>query len=360
MPKLENLFFNLLCLVLVIQSTPNVNATEDLKNKQIAVKNSLAEERLLALNTGMFALYDNAQEHFKKEFLANHPLIISLFSGGGGKMILYRPGQIPEEAPPVPEVYQFLKSTGHSTLAISQVVLPFINKKQDTSWRIPLNNYKNEIQKALNSLDQINMDTAWRETVRTLLSENIQYINLCLARNEITSIDLESFGKKQGPNLKLVIAWAAQTQVHHWMGVLDIWKNALGKDWEKTYAASNTIYVARQNNILFSILVQYFDPQAINDRLFLIETISFTTTPEDMLTSVTRIVSDRNAGQLFFGNNRLMDYELMGGDARNAIITEMKRRDQEPFLPPLVPFGSRQWPTLITPGPGPKTLDDLK
>ena len=204
------------------------------------------------------------------------------------------------------------------------------------------------------------MDTAWRETVRTLLSENIQYINLCLARNEITSIDLESFGKKQGPNLKLVIAWAAQTQVHHWMGVLDIWKNALGKDWEKTYAASNTIYVARQNNILFSILVQYFDPQAINDRLFLIETISFTTTPEDMLTSVTRIVSDRNAGQLFFGNNRLMDYELMGGDARNAIITEMKRRDQEPFLPPLVPFGSRQWPTLITPGPGPKTLDDLK
>jgi hypothetical protein len=24
-----------------------------------------------------------------------------------------------------------------------------------------------------------------------------------------------------------------------------------------------------------------------------------------------------------------------------------------------VPFGSHQWPTLITPGPGPKTLADL-
>lgn len=30
------------------------------------------------------------------------------------------------------------------------------------------------------------------------------------------------------------------------------------------------------------------------------------------------------------------------------------------FLPPLVPFGSKQWPTLITPGPGPATIADLK
>jgi hypothetical protein len=28
-------------------------------------------------------------------------------------------------------------------------------------------------------------------------------------------------------------------------------------------------------------------------------------------------------------------------------------------LPPQVPFGSHQWPTLITSGPGPKTLSDL-
>ena len=31
----------------------------------------------------------------------------------------------------------------------------------------------------------------------------------------------------------------------------------------------------------------------------------------------------------------------------------------KPFLPPAVPFGSKQWPTLITPGPGPGSLDDL-
>ena len=108
----------------------------------------------------------------------------------------------------------------------------------------------------------------------------------------------------------------------------------LGADWDKTYAASNTIYVARQNNVLFSVLAQFFGPEAINDRLMLIETISFTTTPEDMLDSLTRIIADRSVGELFFGNYKLMDYELMGGDARKAIIAEMPRRGKTPFLPP--------------------------
>src|SRR6266436_7947099 len=101
--------------------------------------------------------------------------------------------------------------------------------------------------------------------------------------------------------------------VAHWMDMIAGWKQMLGADWNKTYAASNTIYVARQNNILFSVLAQFFGPQAINDRLILIETISFTTTPEEMLESLTRIISDRSVGAAFFGNYYLMDHELMGG-----------------------------------------------
>ncbi len=134
----------------------------------------------------------------------------------------------------------------------------------------------------------------------------------------------------------------------------------LGSDWDKVYAASNTIYVARQNNVLFSVLAQFFPPETVNDRLLLIETVSFTTTQSDMLDSLTRIIADRSVGSLFFGNYHLMDYELMGGDARSAIIAETGKRGMTPFLPPAVPFGSHQWPTLITPGPGPASIADLK
>jgi len=88
--------------------------------------------------------------------------------------------------------------------------------------------------------------------------------------------------------------------------------------------------------------------------------MSFTTTPDEMLTSLTRIIADRSVGALFFGNYHLMDYELMGGDARAAIIAESARRGMTALLPPLVPFGSKQWPTLITPGPGPASITDLK
>jgi len=117
--------------------------------------------------------------------------------------------------------------------------------------------------------------------------------------------------------------------------------------------------VARQNNVLFSVLAQFFGPEAINSRLMLIETISFTTTPEEMLEALTRVISDRIVGALFFGNSSLMDFELMGGDGRDAIVAEATKRGITPFLPPVVPFGSKQWPTLITPGPGPGSLAQL-
>src|SRR5262249_3556899 len=88
--------------------------------------------------------------------------------------------------------------------------------------------------------------------------------------------------------------------------------------------------------------------------------ISFTSTPDDMLTSLTRIIADRSVGALYFGNYYLMDYELMGGDARAAIIAETEKRGMKAFLPPAVPFGSKQWPTLITPGQGTTSLADLR
>ncbi|MBS0560920.1 MAG: hypothetical protein JSR21_12765, partial [Proteobacteria bacterium] len=121
----------------------------------------------------------------------------------------------------------------------------------------------------------------------------------------------------------------------------------------------NTIYVARQNNILYSVLAQFFEPDDINSRLILIETVSFTTTPQDMLESLTRIIADRTVGETFFGNAYLMDYELMGGDARDSIVAETRARGMTTHLPPKVPFGSHQWPTLITPGNGPTSLADL-
>jgi hypothetical protein len=332
---------------------------KEIVGTQTATPAEIGTKNILQLNTTMFELYGDAGQVFRKNILAEHPIILGLFSGAGGRFILYRPGMAPLDAPSVPIVYQLLKSVGHSTMALAEVVVPYLNSPNDLTWRGSLAAYRNRMQSALDGLDAAPMQDDWKPTSRSILQNNIAFMDECLKKNVISPEALQQFANKQGPLLKKNIAWAAQTQVAHWMGVIAGWKQMLGADWEKTYAASNTIYVARQNNILFSVLAQLFGPEAINDRLILIETVSFTTTPEDMLESLTRIIADRSVGAAFFGNYYLMDYELMGGDARQAIIDQDGKRGIPVTLPPQVSFGSHQWPTLITPGTGPKTLADL-
>ncbi len=315
---------------------------------------------ILALNAAMFDLYGNSGHIFQKNILAQHPVILGLFSGAGGRFILYRPGMAPLEAPSVPLTYQLLKSIGHSTMALAEVVAPFVDNPANQSWRGPMASYRSRMQSALANLDATDMPADWRANNQAILKNNIAFMDACAAKGAISQADLDAFGKRQAPFLAKDVSWAARTQVAHWMGVIGGWKAMLGADWDKTYAASNTIYVARQNNVLFSVLAQFFPPDAINDRLLLIETVSFTTTPEDMLEGLTRIISDRSVGSIFFGNYHLMDYELMGGDARAAIVEESAKLGKKPFLPPAVPFGSHQWPTLVTPGPGPASIADLK
>ena len=327
--------------------------------KSTAAPADIATKDVLALNTGMFELYDDAAKIFQGNILAKHPVILGLFSGAGGRFILYRPGVAALEAPSVPIVYQLLKSVDHSTMALSQVVGPYLDNPADQSWRGPMLAYRARMQSALAGLDGISMPPEWRDNDRIILQNNIAFMDDCLANGAISFAALEAFAKKQAPYLKEDIAWAAQTQVAHWMKVLADWKKMLSGDWDKTYAASNSIYATRQNNVLFSVLGQFFGPEAVNDRLILIETISFTMTPNDMMEALTRIIADRSDGALFFGNYYLMDYELMGGDARAAIVAESTKLGTKPFLPPLVPFGSKQWPMRITPGPGPSSIAEL-
>jgi hypothetical protein len=351
--------------LLVVGSGSSARADElpayfkEIVGTQTASPAEIGTKNVLQLNTTMFELYGDAGQIFKRNILAQHPLILGLFSGAGGRFILYRPGTAPIDAPPVPLVYQLLKSVGHSTMALAEVVIPYLNSPNDLTWRGSLAAYRNRMQSALDGLDATAMRDDWRPNNRSILQNNIAFMDECLKSNAISAAALQEFAKKQSPLLKKNIAWAAQTQVAHWMDVIGGWKQMLGADWDKTYAASNTIYVARQNNVLFSVLAQFFGPEAINDRLILIETVSFTTTPDDMLDSLTRIIADRAVGAAFFGNYRLMDYELMGGDARQAIIDEDAKRKVPVNLPPHVPFGSNQWPALITPGPGAKSLADL-
>ena len=333
----------LLSFALVVTVPARAGDVPDYFKKILSVESATPTEvgakNILQLNTSMFELYGNAGQIFKKNILASHPIILGLFSNTGGRFILYRPSMEPLEAPTVPIVYQLLKSVGHSTMALSEVVVPYLDSPNDPTWRGALAAYRSRMQSALDGLDAAPMRDDWKPVSHEILQNNIAFMDEALRTNAISSEALQAFAKKQGPLLKKNIAWAAQTQVEHWMDVIGGWKQTLGADWDKTYAASNTIYVTRQNNVLFSVLAQFFPPEAINDRLMLIETISFTTTPDDMLESLTRIISDRSVGAAFFGDYHLMDYELRWAATRRRDHRRRRQAQHPRELPPQVPFG---------------------
>src|SRR3984885_2366985 len=185
----------------------------------------IATKDVLALNTGMFELYGDAAKVFQANILAKHPVILGLFSGAGGRFTLYRPGMAPLDAPPVPVVYQLLKSIGHSTMALAEVVGPYLDNPANTSWRGSMLAYRSRMQSALDELDATPMPPEWRDNNRTILKNNIAFMDDCPAKGVIAFASLEAFSKKQAPYLANNVAWAAQTQVNHWMTVLAGWKS---------------------------------------------------------------------------------------------------------------------------------------
>src|SRR5687767_12082970 len=90
-------------LALLTMSVPDSNSAELPAYMNIVVGGAsptageTAKQNVLALNTAMFSLYDASAKVFKNNILSQHPVILALFSGAGGRLILYRPGMAPLE-----------------------------------------------------------------------------------------------------------------------------------------------------------------------------------------------------------------------------------------------------------------------
>jgi hypothetical protein len=323
---------------------------------------TVAERAVLTLNESMMSFYDASLETFKKNMRKQVPIIIALFSGEGGQMILYRPGQPAEVAPPVPIIYQLAKSIGHSTMAVYEIVSPYLSDPDGNQlWRGPLATYRTQHQTALDGLDALDFSEDDRVVLTTILERNLAFMDDCLGKGGYSYEDVEKYIRETAPMSVKSIGIASGAQVGHWMKVVEGWKDELGTDWERTYAVSNTMYVARQNNILYSVLVQFMGTETMGDRLLLVETPEFETTTEKMLDVLVRIVADRSLGMVFFCDYFVMDVELLGGGGRAAIEREMAKRGRQALLPSLAPFRSNDWPwkTDPTKGTGPGRMEDI-
>lgn len=326
-------------------------------------KGKIALNNMITLNDNMFTIYDRSLGIYRNDFLSHHHLIMGLFSGKGGRFILYRPGQPPLEAESVPQVYQAAKGVGHSAMATFVLLAPYTaNPSANLAWLGSLKAYRTNVQTAIDSLGTLDVQPGVRDLFQDTLKQIAVFMDNCIKNRTYTFDELQSWARNIKPNLAKLIDVATNAQVRHWWGVLEEWKKMIGNDWKSTYALSNSIYVARHNNILFSVLVQFFGQEAMNDRLLLLETTDFTATPELMMDAFMRIVSDRLIGEVFFKYPRLFDFELLGGSARKVIEAEAAEHGVKAILPTQAPFNSHAWPWDTDPnaGSGPSNMDQIK
>lgn len=348
-----------------------------------------AFQKALKLDAQMNGYYADTLDAYLVQFRKTHPIILGLFSASGGDFYLYKPGVAePIKAPPVPLQYQVVKGVSHSSMALYAILQPYIDGlSNDSAWKQKFTQYRAEMASARSSAKEMELQPEVADAVGKILDSNIAFVDQTLATGKVDKDKVDAWARSVAPLFKTTIDAAADYQVSHGMKVMSDWKKELGDQWKDTYGATNSLYVTRRNNILFTLMAQFFGPEAINDRLLLFETTEFTTTPDTILSLISRIVKDRELGQAFFDNYFLMDVELLSTGARNAlkaadgarvippgaamgsyaagpahqrIAAYDKTNGITPILPPLAPFESHQWPWITTPleGTGPSTLQE--
>ncbi len=356
-----------LLLVVIVAVVPSFGQVPNffrnlLTGGQPATVRQVAEKDVLALDTSMMAIYDQALAGYKQNMRDQVPIILALATKSGGNLILYRPGERPLEAAPMPIAYQLSKSVAHSSLATYQLLAPHLGNPSDRSWHGPMRVYRQQCQSALDGLHALDFSAEDKGTLRAILEHTLAFHDACLSKGTFTYEDLENYTEGLRAHLPKAMWISLRAQIPHWFTVLENWKKLLGKDWDRTYAVTSCLYVMRQNNILFTILAQFMGQEAIGDRLLLFESTDFTPAPETMLDLLARIVSDRALGKVFFKDYYLMDAELLGGGARAVIADEATRRGMTPLIPTQAPFHSHEWPWRTDPrsGIGPAKLEEIK
>src|SRR5262249_39411903 len=150
------------------------------------------------------------------------------------------------------------KSCGHSAMAVYQLTAPYLDNPKDSSWRTPMAQYLALQEATLAGFENIDLPKGAKHSAKTLLMNNIAFMKECLKTGMFPAEDLRRFTIGQRGAIESVVEYAARAQASHWMKVMADWKTLIGKDWDKTYGVTNTLYVTRTNNILFTIMAQFF------------------------------------------------------------------------------------------------------
>ena len=129
-----------------------------------------AQKSILKLNSAMNELHATAQASIVRNLREQFPILIGLFTGQGGQMLLYPPGKPPLVAARVPVIYELAKAVAHSPMGIYELVVPYLKTPTaDSSWKGPMRTYRGQNQTALDNLLALDVSREDRDAFRGIL-----------------------------------------------------------------------------------------------------------------------------------------------------------------------------------------------
>ena len=115
-------------------------------NRATSGTRAVAEKNVLTLDTSMMDIYEDSLAKYKRN-IASGCRSSWPSSAGRGPDDPLPPRPRTAGRAPVPIVYQLAKSVCHSSMAIYQLVAPYLADPSDQSWQAPMQAYRSQCQR---------------------------------------------------------------------------------------------------------------------------------------------------------------------------------------------------------------------
>lgn len=281
-----------------------------------------ADQTIMALNPEMFTILEQQQNLYQQKLLATHPIIVALFNQTGGQFILYRPHQVPLQAPPLPEAldYKLAAAVQHSAMAAYELGMQGYNNPNATpSWQVKMQSLSEQIMLAQNNVTSLNVSAQEKHLFLLILNQANTFMTERLKQNTLSLSELNTYAQALKPNLEQLSHIIASAQVNYWLNIVSSWKHLLGPEWSNTYAVVLYIPVELQNNIFLNLLAHEMGQKTIHQRLFYFTSDSYTPTATEALDLLAKAMPDKSLANQIYGRDYLQDSSILSGSARQVL-----------------------------------------
>jgi hypothetical protein len=202
---------------------------------------------LLALNDAFREAYARCRQQFIDR---SGPILVL----EGDNLVLIRDGKR-TEVRVIPELFHTLKAVSHVPLAEYVLLTPIAGMPLDEATIKNLQVYREHVVRAEATLTTRGLPAAILRRQQEIIKSSLAFLDLVLQRKQVTTAEIETFTREQGPRLLANASDAAHAELDALEKQIKAWKPTFSEtEWDKLHVIVMGSALPRVGNLA----VQYF------------------------------------------------------------------------------------------------------